>query len=107
MDVDQAAQNAEIPVLSIQPLVENAIRHGVAQCTGPGYVRVEIGYGPMLRVHVRNSVGEESAEPGAGVGLANVRRRLEICYGAAAGLELTVGKEEAVAELWIPANGKA
>ena len=102
MDVDDSALDAEIPVLSIQPLVENAIRHGVSQRTGAGYVRVEVRRRRELRVRVRNSVGDGVGEPGAGVGLANVRRRLEICYGGGAGLELTVGTEEAVAELWIP-----
>jgi hypothetical protein len=102
MDVDEAALEVEIPVLSIQPLVENAIRHGVAQRTGAGYVRVEVRRGAELRVRVSNSVGGDGGEPGAGVGLENVRRRLEIRYGAGAGLELRVGTEEAVAEFWIP-----
>ncbi|HXA48937.1 MAG TPA: histidine kinase [Candidatus Acidoferrum sp.] len=101
MDVDEATLASPIPVLSIQPLVENAIKHGVAQRAGPGYVRVQVRSGAELRVTVSNSVGDAS-DPGPGVGLQNVRRRLEICYGAAAGLDLRVGEDVAVAELRIP-----
>jgi hypothetical protein len=101
MDVDDAALETSIPVLSIQPLVENAIKHGVARRAGPGYVRVQVRRGADLRITVSNSAGD-AADPGPGVGLQNVRRRLEICYGAAAGLDLRVGADEAVAELRIP-----
>jgi LytS/YehU family sensor histidine kinase len=42
IDVDEAAPRAEVPVLSIQPLVENAVKHGVASRPGPGLVRLSI-----------------------------------------------------------------
>ena len=102
IEVDPRARGVAIPVLSIQPLVENAVKHGAAQRSGPAYVRVAVTAGAELRVQVTNSVGEGPGPDGAGVGLQNVRRRLEICYGAAAGLDLTVGDEVAVAELRIP-----
>jgi two-component system LytT family sensor kinase len=105
MDVDEAALDTSIPVLSIQPLVENAVKHGVAQRAGPGYVRVQVQGGDELRVTVSNSAGD-ATDPGPGVGLQNVRRRLEICYGAAAGLDLRVGGDMAVAELRIPIGGE-
>jgi hypothetical protein len=104
--VDDAALDVPIPVLSIQPLVENAIKHGIARRAGPGYVAVEVRAAGGLRVIVRNSTGE-GAEPGPGVGLRNMRRRLEICYGPAAALDLHVGGDTAVAELRIPAAVKA
>ena len=102
--VESAAAKVPIPVLSIQPLVENAIKHGVAAQSGSGYVHVnarcEAG---GLRVSVENggSVGEAKSA-GPGVGLQNVRRRLEICYGSAARLELRFGAQATVAELEIP-----
>ncbi len=86
--VDDAALRASIPLLSVQPLVENAVKHGVAARTGVGFVRLEITSRPgALSVLVTNS-GEcdASALTGArqngGIGLSNVRRRLELCYGA-------------------------
>ena len=98
-----------IPVLSIQPLVENAIKHGVAPRSEPGYVRIHAECsGDRLRVSVENSAsGAAVGTAGAGVGLQNVRRRLEICYGAASGLSLAIGPENTKAEILIPLVDKA
>jgi two-component system, LytTR family, sensor kinase len=105
--VDDAALEIPIPVLSVQPLVENAVKHGVAQTAGPGYVRIRVECREeALRVVVENNVENDAAQAGpssgAGLGLENVRRRLEICYGAASGLRLLLDGETAVAELSIP-----
>jgi LytS/YehU family sensor histidine kinase len=97
-----------IPVLSIQPLVENAIKHGVAQRTDPGYIRIRAALqSGDLRVTVENSAAPATSSrlagvPGAGVGLQNVRRRLEICYGSASGLQLSFQPHATTAELSIP-----
>jgi two-component system, LytTR family, sensor kinase len=104
IQVDDAALQMAIPVLSIQPLVENAIKHGVAQRTEPGFVRIAAIHGPDgLRVMVENS-GAPLAQsaPGAGVGLENVRRRLAICYGAGSDLRVDFQPDTAVVELHIP-----
>jgi len=109
IQVDEAALGVVIPVLSIQPLVENAIKHGVAQRTEPGFVRIRaVLENTKLRVSVVNSAAPATAanlehQPGAGVGLQNVRRRLEICYGAASRLQLQFQPEVTTAELSIPA----
>jgi two-component system, LytTR family, sensor kinase len=85
--VDEEALRATIPLLSVQPLVENAVKHGVAQRTGMGFVRLDITMQTdVLTVTVSNS-GEcdssqlTAARANGGIGLANVRRRLELCYG--------------------------
>jgi len=105
IQVDDAALPVSIPVLSIQPLVENAIKHGVAQRTEPGFVRIQAMHGrDGLRVTVENSGAQVSETvPGAGVGLQNVRRRLEICYGAGSGLRMEFQPETTRVELRIPA----
>jgi LytS/YehU family sensor histidine kinase len=104
IDVDPAALAVTIPVLSVQPLVENAIKHGVAQRTEPGFVRIAATLGADgLRVTVENSgapLGQSA--PGAGVGLENVRRRLAICYGAGSDLRVDFQPETAIVELHIP-----
>ncbi len=104
IQVDDAALDLSIPVLSIQPLVENAVKHGVALRTEPGYVRIRAARGAgELRILVENSGGGTPAESaGAGVGLQNVRRRLEICYGANAGVRLAFHADATAVELWIP-----
>jgi len=104
IQVDDAVLETPIPVLSIQPLVENAIKHGIAQRTAPGFVRIQVSQRQeLVRIAVENSPGGGApVESGSGVGLQNVRRRLEICYGAASSLQLSFESERTVAELAIP-----
>jgi len=76
--------NAEIPVLSIQPLIENAVKHGVAPRSIKGLVTLNVwAEGSHLKVRVVNTGEDFSAGSGHGdgVGLANVRRRLMLCFG--------------------------
>ncbi len=62
INVDEAALRAMIPLLSVQPLVENAVKHGVAPRTGTGFVRLDITARPdLLSVTVSNS-GECDSE---------------------------------------------
>ena len=114
IQVEDAALNVPIPVLSIQPLVENAIKHGVALGPGPGYVRVRAAcQDGALRIMVENSGSlafanaRASESPGAGVGLQNVRRRLQICYGSSSELLLSLDPQNTVAELSIPLTGSS
>ena len=102
--VDEAALDVPVPVLSVQPLVENAIKHGIAPSAEPGYVHVRIELpGEKLRIIVENSTNQAPAETaGAGVGLQNVRRRLEICYGPGATLRLAPDLQKTIAEISIP-----
>jgi hypothetical protein len=104
VEVNDAALAVPIPVLSIQPLVENAIKHGIAQRTAPGYVRIHVSHREdSVRITVENSSsGAAPGSTGPGVGLENVRRRLDICYGTASSLELTFDGDRTVAELSIP-----
>jgi two-component system LytT family sensor kinase len=102
--IDDAALDVLVPVLSVQPLVENAIKHGITQSTEPGYVHVRIELrGEELGIIVENSSSQAIAEAaGAGVGLQNVRRRLEICYGPGATLRLAPDSHQTTAEISIP-----
>ncbi|HMC60098.1 MAG TPA: histidine kinase, partial [Candidatus Solibacter sp.] len=112
VEVEDEALAVPIPVLSIQPLVENAVKHGVALHSGPGYVRVKATCrGGELRISVENSGAGAAAgsagtaaagSAGTGMGLQNVRRRLEICYGASSQLQLSLNLQNTVAELTIP-----
>ena len=70
-----------VPYLMLQPLVENAIRHGIAPLAVPGRldIRVERA-GTQLVVDVQND-GRQPAHAGSGIGLANVRQRLRHLYG--------------------------
>ena len=92
IDVDQSVLKAEVPVLSIQPLVENAVKHGVAPRPQGGFVRLSIQAGDdLLSVTVSNTGSfhpESDGSRGTGLGLANVRRRLALCFGEGADLDI-------------------
>ncbi len=111
--LDPAARGAAVPVFLLQPLVENAIQHGVAARSGPGRVDVDIaaldgelvvqvrddGPGPADLDDGRGSPGRE------GVGLRNTRARLALLYGSRASLELGRRPEGgAVVEARFPAR---
>jgi hypothetical protein len=81
--VDPAVLRCHVPPLLLQPLVENAIKHGVQDAVEGGAVRLEAHReGPLLVLTVENPLDAEgTGRPGEGVGLANVRRRLA-AFGA-------------------------
>jgi sensor histidine kinase YesM len=91
--LDPCVLDAEVPTLILQPVVENAIRHGTSRSAMPG--RVEIAASARdgrLRLSVRDTgpglSAEAKADGGNGIGLANTRARLEQLYGGDHLLEL-------------------
>jgi two-component system, LytTR family, sensor kinase len=94
LNVDETALREFIPVLSIQPLVENAVKHGVAVRPDGGAIRVEVkkqGDGLRILVHDTGPGFSPLRPPDrqhAGIGLENVSRRLRLCYGPAARVEV-------------------
>jgi len=76
---------AWVPSLILQPLVENAVVHGLAGHEGPVTIRVETYVsGERLVLRVLNTIAPGKAAGLIGIGLANVRERLEVQFGAAA-----------------------
>jgi sensor histidine kinase YesM len=82
-----------VPALLLQPLVENAIRHGIEPSLHPGLVRVVIQpQASRLKVTVEDngtglSSGQRGDSEGTGIGLKNLKARLETLYGLEQGLE--------------------
>jgi two-component system sensor histidine kinase AlgZ len=75
--------DAFVPYLMLQPLVENAVRHGIAPLTAPGRIDIRVARADgSLRVDVRND-GARPAVQKDGIGLANVAGRLRHLYGDA------------------------
>ena len=94
-EIDPAAFDCLVPALLLQPLVENAIRHGIEPSPDPGIVRVAIHPqdGWLLVTVEDNGAGlsakEEEHGSGTGIGLQNLRSRLETLYGTQQQVEVT------------------
>jgi LytS/YehU family sensor histidine kinase len=90
IDFPDALGGARLPALILQPLVENAIRHGVGRAEGTLTIRIAAAERDgMMEIRVEDDGTPAPAPAGAkpGVGLANVRARLNAHFGAKAGLE--------------------
>jgi LytS/YehU family sensor histidine kinase len=75
-------ENCAVPSLILQPLVENAVKHGIAGLVEGGEIRLEADcHEGRLRVRVENEFDPDARSPNRnGVGLANVRNRLKTRY---------------------------
>jgi two-component system LytT family sensor kinase len=108
LTVGDSVRSTLIPILSIQPLVENAVKHGVAAKQGHGRVSVraeKVSAG--LRITVEDTgVGFEPSkarpQDGTGHGLENVRRRLSLCYGSSAELQIRTNQAGTAVTFLVP-----
>lgn len=106
--IEPALLGAQVPVLLLQPLVENAIKHGIEKKLGPGVITITARRNNVsLQLEVRdNGRGLQSATHGAiaeGVGLSNIRARLRELAGDAATLQISSPAEGGfVAEIRLP-----
>src|ERR1017187_1255735 len=97
IQVDKEAEQTLIPVLSVQPLVENAIKHGLSMRSDEGWLRLTArSTDSCLTITVEDSgpgpvPHRVAQQTGAGVGLANVTRRLQLCFGPDAGVNMQQG----------------
>lgn len=89
IDVDEQLMRVRVPPLVLQPLVENAIKHAIADSVQGGEVRIR-GWREGDRVHlsVSDTGGGPGSAAGTGEGLDNVRRRLRATFGADASVTL-------------------
>ena len=94
IDIDRDARECLIPSMLLQPLVENAIRHGVEPKEGKGTVQVSVRReADSLRINITDSgvgfrLGGDGRPAREGIGIANTRERLDHIYGSAASLQL-------------------
>ena len=98
----QVAKDTEqtlIPILSVQPLVENAIKHGLSMRPDEGWLRLSANQlNGSLTITVEDSGSGSAGNAtdgrvnGAGVGLANVTRRLQLCFGPSAAVSMAQGE---------------
>jgi len=101
---DEGARGVSVPPLVLQPLVENAVTHGISQLLDGGTIRIEaVRRGERLRVVVENPRDPDArGKPGTGIGLQNVKRRLAALYGADAEVRVDNQPESFRVELRMP-----
>lgn len=105
VDVPAGLTDILVPTLILQPLVENAVKHGVGSLPGQVEVRIQASEAAgTLSLSVENDYlpGGCGARPGAGIGLRNVRERLQTRFGAAARCDaapLSAGRYRVVVHL--------
>ena len=105
--IEPGALDALVPNLILQPLVENAIKHGVSKIDEAGRIEIHAQrVGDRLLMSVRDNgprVGENGLRVGEGLGLRNTRERLSELYGTEQSLTLRpAGDEGVIAEVSIP-----
>jgi two-component system, LytTR family, sensor histidine kinase AlgZ len=104
--VDEDASTCLVPPLLLQPLVENAVTHGIAKLLEGGLIRLDVSRrNGRLAIVVENPCEPEaaSARPG-GLGLDNVRRRLDAMFGREADMETRVDVGQFRVALTLPAR---
>jgi LytS/YehU family sensor histidine kinase len=109
VSVDREAERGTVPPLLLQPLVENAIRHGIAPRVGPGFLKIDVHRdGSWIEIAIRNhsAAAPTPEEPGhegggtvqegsdgLGLGIANTRERLERLYAGHCSMDAGQGAD--------------
>jgi len=87
-DLPAEVPQIRVPCLTLQPLLENAVRHGIERCTNGGIISIQlVASARFATIVLVNPVGDNRQKhSGNGIALANIRRRLELMYGDGASL---------------------
>ncbi len=107
VDAPADARACRVPTLAVQPLLENAFRHGVERSSEPTELTLRARRaGDRLRVEVEQSRGEAAPDAAPGVGLGTLRERLRALHGerAQVGLDPRTGGG-VIAWFELPAQG--
>ncbi|MBI3450259.1 MAG: histidine kinase [Acidobacteria bacterium] len=107
--IEERARACPVPPLLLQPLVENAVTHGIAHLVDGGVIRVEARLErDDVVITLTNPVDpDRAASAGEGVGLSNVRRRLSTMYGPGARVHVARDTAAFRVELSIPVAKEA
>jgi two-component system, LytTR family, sensor kinase len=106
--IEKSSLDALVPSMLLQPIIENAVVHGVGAKPGQGWVRIESSRGDgYLMIAVSDSGAGFSPTPRNGIGLTNTRERLQTMYGSEHRFEVgTVAGGGARVEIRIPVRNR-
>jgi len=104
--ISPAAAECLLPPMTLQPLLENAIKHGIRQVEGGGTIAVDaLVRDGWMHVAVTNPVARDDVPAsGHGVGLKNIRERLAVLYGARARIAWQRSETQFAIEINLPAE---
>jgi LytS/YehU family sensor histidine kinase len=105
VEISPEAREALVPAFILQPLIENAVRHGLEPLPAGGTVRISArGEGERLRIEAADDGAglREDAPSREGIGLANTRARLRALHGERASMELRAGERGCIVSLELP-----
>ena len=107
-EIKEECKKAFVPPLILQPLVENAVRHGIAHLVEGGIVKIQCNSrGERLVLQVSNPIDPDRPKrKGTGLGVQNVRSRLETLYGNNARVDVEETNEYFHIKLTIPKHRK-
>lgn len=103
--VDDRAANCVVPTMVLQPLIENAFKHGISKITTPSVLEISVNLQQNeLSIQVKNECPSgDSEQPGEGIGLRNLQDRLELYYDQPIALEAGKNGKFFLSKLTLPA----
>ncbi len=106
ISADDTALDGAVPHMGLQPILENAVRHGIGRIAAAGSIRISASRtDEILVIRVADDgpgLGAADLSEGRGIGLANTRARLLQLYGDAASLKVENGERGVVATMTLP-----
>jgi two-component system sensor histidine kinase AlgZ len=108
LEIPAELMRAQVPDFILQPLVENAVKHGICNMPEGGTIRISARRaGPILQISVANPVDQDMASirsDGHGIGLTNVRQRLAGAYKHEAGIHWGFAHNSFGVDITMPAQ---
>ena len=107
MDIDPQLMSIKLPVFTLQPIVENAIKHGISTMLGQGVIRLAVARQPgRIRITVEDNAGNFIERGRKGLGLNIVEKRIKNLCGEGHGLEITcIPQERTEIAITVPEGG--
>ncbi|RXE96377.1 sensor histidine kinase [Pseudoalteromonas phenolica] len=108
--IDSCNLASQVPVLSIQPLLENAVNYGIEPSGNKSQIEVSIfDTDEQIVIKITNPTNNfnRSSHSGQGIALSNIKARVELHFGKSASLRTSIQQDQFVSELCIPFGVKA
>lgn len=108
-NIAKKCQDARVPSLILQPIIENAVKHGMNELLGQVEIRITADcFHGFLKVQIENSFDPESrnVKKGSGIGLQNIAERLKLIYQREDLMHVGVDGDKFLVTLSFPQNGR-